>query len=45
MGSKMSNIKEQYEYIVIGGGSAGCVIVNRLAKAGKKVIKNLILNT
>lgn len=34
----MSNIKEQYEYIVIGGGSAGCVITNRLAKAGKKVL-------
>ncbi len=34
----MSNIKEDYEYIVIGGGSSGCVVTNRLAKAGKKVL-------
>ncbi|MEH6517115.1 MAG: FAD-dependent oxidoreductase [Halioglobus sp.] len=32
------NVKEDYEYIVIGGGSAGCVVTNRLAKAGKQVL-------
>jgi len=34
----MSSLKESYEYIIIGGGSSGCVMVNRLAKAGKKVL-------
>lgn len=34
----MKKIKENYEYIVIGGGSAGCVVTNRLAKGGKQVL-------
>lgn len=34
----MKNVKQEYEYIVIGGGSAGCVMANRLAKAGKQVL-------
>lgn len=35
---EMSNTKKEYEYIVIGGGSGGCVVANRLAKAGKEVL-------
>lgn len=35
---EMSNTKQEYEYIVIGGGSGGCVVANRLAKAGKEVL-------
>ncbi|WP_293936339.1 GMC family oxidoreductase [Iodobacter sp.] len=28
----------QFDYVVAGGGSAGCVVVNRLVKAGYKVL-------
>ena len=34
----MTNTKKEFEYIVIGAGSAGCVVTNRLAKAGKQVL-------
>lgn len=29
---------ESFDYIVVGGGSAGCVVVNRLVEAGKSVL-------
>jgi choline dehydrogenase-like flavoprotein len=29
---------ERYDYIVVGGGSAGCVVTNRLVSAGKTVL-------
>jgi choline dehydrogenase len=29
---------EVYDYIVVGGGSAGCTITYRLVKAGKRVL-------
>ena len=29
---------EIYDYIVVGGGSAGCVVTNRLVEAGKRVL-------
>lgn len=27
-----------FDYIVVGGGSSGCVVTNRLVKAGKSVL-------
>ncbi|MEM9195859.1 MAG: GMC family oxidoreductase, partial [Myxococcota bacterium] len=27
-----------YEYVIVGGGSAGCVVAGRLAKAGREVL-------
>lgn len=29
---------ETFDYIVVGGGSAGCTVVHRLVKAGKRVL-------
>ncbi len=29
------NIKESFDYIIVGGGSAGCVLANRLTACGK----------
>lgn len=31
----MSNVTEQFDYIVVGAGSAGCVVANRLTEGGK----------
>jgi choline dehydrogenase-like flavoprotein len=28
---------ERYDYVVVGGGSAGCVVTNGLVSAGKSV--------
>ena len=31
-------MSEIFDYIVVGGGSAGCVVTNRLVEAGKRVL-------
>ncbi|MCX8507876.1 MAG: FAD-binding protein, partial [Rhodobacteraceae bacterium] len=28
---------KEFDYLVIGGGSAGCVVASRLAEAGRSV--------
>ena len=34
----MATAGETFEYIVVGGGSAGCAVAGRLAEAGRKVL-------
>ena len=34
----MSNITGNWDHIVVGAGSAGCVVANRLLRAGRRVL-------
>src|SRR5579862_688333 len=38
MASASGGAMDVYDYIVVGGGSAGCTITHRLVKAGKSVL-------
>src|SRR5690606_7766893 len=36
--NKETSVKEHYDYVVVGGGSAGCVLANRLSENGKYTV-------
>ena len=34
----MASVDREYDYVVVGGGSAGCVVAHRLVRAGRSVL-------
>ncbi|XP_077512921.1 glucose dehydrogenase [FAD, quinone]-like [Amblyomma americanum] len=35
---ELEQLREQYDYIIVGGGSTGCVVANRLSAGGKATV-------
>ena len=37
-GAALANLKSEYDYVIVGAGSAGCVMANRLSQDGRTTV-------